>query len=295
MAQAASTTSGKFVRSLSKTIRGLDVQQYEIQIKALNVHRHSDDSQPNGYQRDIESAWVKRKITEGIAKVLFGQILVGQRPDGSFWVVDGQQRCELAKASGWKTAMCFVFQSTGPEMEAKVFALQDDRSKLDTYEKFQAGIVAHDPECTEIIGICNAHGFQLGLKKYGGNAAWGTLHCLATVIQIHRGHNNLADVLRTLNEGWPEQSDAMRNDVVMGLSIFLFYYDKSIDQAHLKRKMQRKAAMIIFNEGLQICPQFGSSGHARYMGIAQAIVSSYNNHLNDAKKLGHLAVVKERK
>jgi len=79
-----------------------------------------------------------------------GAVVVGQRSDRSFWVVDGLQRT-LAEAlrGDIDTVDCMVFQSDGPEHEARVFQLCNiGRIPVDAIHKFRVAVQAgNETEC----------------------------------------------------------------------------------------------------------------------------------------------------
>ncbi len=74
------------------------------------------------YQRPRVEALVRKYMAEPRQRLMERVGLLALRPDGSMWVVDGQHHTAAAVAEG-VTAMTYQqFASTGPKMEARVYA-----------------------------------------------------------------------------------------------------------------------------------------------------------------------------
>lgn len=253
----------------------LEVTNRDISVGSLNVHFHTEED-PTGYQRFVEKDWVRRKVAEGIVRVLFGRILVARRTDGTYWIVDGQQRWELAKAAGWEKVPCYVFESDGPETEAIIFSLQDDRSKLDVHELFQSRLAGKDAEAMKILKICQDRKFQLVYQKGSwGALRWPVLNCLQAVQNIYHKNRNLEQVLDFIEDNWCQQTDAMRNNVLLGLSHFMKCYQ--YDKKQLARKLKAASALTVAKNADKLLFEFGSGGQSKIMATVQAIVDIYNS------------------
>jgi hypothetical protein len=67
-----------------------------------------------------------QKLREIAAKFnwqAFGTLIVGQRSDGSYWIVDGMQRYRICVMLHVPIVPCTVFPSAGYQHEAQVFTL----------------------------------------------------------------------------------------------------------------------------------------------------------------------------
>jgi len=135
------------------------VDRYEWDaLRARSKHRRIKiaDLNVDDYQRGE----AKRGSTIQKAKhwdhAAAGAVVVGQRPDGSFWVVDGLQRT-LAEAlrGDIDTVDCMVFQSDGSEHEARVFQLCNlGRIPVDAIHKFRVAVQAGDEtECAVSLWV----------------------------------------------------------------------------------------------------------------------------------------------
>ena len=106
-----------------------------------------------------------------------GAIVVGQRSDGSFWIVDGLQRTLAEAVRGDIDAVdCMVFPSDGADHEARVFQLCNlGRIPVSAIHKFRVAVKAGDQtECAidawvKENGMCIAgdkHKNQIGFPSY---------------------------------------------------------------------------------------------------------------------------------
>lgn len=92
--------------------------------KPKPMHLNLEDLNVDTYQRGE----VSKKSSLGKAKDFSfeaaGALIVGQRQDKSFWIVDGLQRAlALLRRGDTKKTYCMVFQSRGYSHEASVFYL----------------------------------------------------------------------------------------------------------------------------------------------------------------------------
>lgn len=135
------------------------------------------------YQRDDE---YKKKII-GIAAdwkwESCGAISVMRRDDGSFVVVDGQNRTLAAwRRSDITELPCMVFQSRGITHEASSFIeINTNRKPVSAYSKFRAKMIAGDQSANEIISVLEEN--LLTLKPDG--QAPGTITCIAACERVY--------------------------------------------------------------------------------------------------------------
>jgi hypothetical protein len=105
----------------------------------------------DNYQRPEKSAANTKYIAQNFSWSSCGMIVVMQRANGKYYIVDGQQRWLAAKMRGdIKKMLCLVFQSTGPKQEAIAFKdLNTRRFNVPPVYKFRAGVTAQSqPEYT---------------------------------------------------------------------------------------------------------------------------------------------------
>jgi hypothetical protein len=97
-----------------------------------------------------------------------GAVVVGQRADGSFWVVDGLQRTLAEALRGDIDAVdCMVFQSKGPDHEARVFQLCNlGRIPVDALHKFRVAVQAGDKIECEVAQWVRENGLRIAGDKH---------------------------------------------------------------------------------------------------------------------------------
>jgi len=104
------------------------------------------------YQRDEVSLSNTLNKARGFDWAAFGSLILAERPNGNLYVVDGLQRLLAARHRGDIARVpCIVFQSDGPEQEAKHFLqANDDRKYVSATDKFRAAVRAKRQPQTEI-------------------------------------------------------------------------------------------------------------------------------------------------
>lgn len=90
-------------------------------------------------------------------------IVVGQRSDGTYWIVDGLQRTIAAKRRGDIEFMdCMVFQSNGRQHEADVFLLcNKGRIPVSALHKYKTSVAANRSPEAEIDRWVTENGFTV--------------------------------------------------------------------------------------------------------------------------------------
>lgn len=125
---------------------------------------------PKGYQRDK-----KKRLERDIKKIgwsyaLCGALSVAKRPDGTYHIVDGQQRYLQLLRLGIKTIPCIIIETTGePEVEAELFVyLNTKRTPVTPYEIYIADLLRGVEDAVLIDTTTNALRFTVSDKGDGG-------------------------------------------------------------------------------------------------------------------------------
>lgn len=112
------------------------------------------------YQRDVVAG--HKKIIADFDPVAFGVPLVGEREDGTLWIVDGLQRITALRKMGKKTMRAEVFRSQGPEHEASVFRkVNKNRTGLKPLQLFQAALTEGNEEAWAVKNVAEEYGFKI--------------------------------------------------------------------------------------------------------------------------------------
>jgi hypothetical protein len=223
------------------------------------------------YQRELKPS--HQKIADNYVKEAIGIPLVGEREDGSLWIVDGQQRVAGLRKMGRGKVRVEVFRSDGPEHEAKVFRLVNkERVRLSSGELFHAALAEGDQLAWQIKDCVEACGFTL---KLGSGAAFtartrvpgisaGSKHgepslaarevtCVSMLIEVTKkfGLLSLRFALDTIAKAWDNDPQATYNVIVYGLAAMHAKYKGGIDVDRLVRNLQTTTCgKIVYTSGL---------------------------------------------
>lgn len=151
-------------------------RQMRIKLDALNID--------SSYQRDEVSDVNTLAIARDFKWSAFGTIVVFERANGAYYVVDGQQRTLAAKRRGdIDSVPCIVFHSDGKEMEARAFlALNTRRKNVPAVAKFMASVrAAINPEYS-----INAWIQSRGLRIVQDGKSLNGINFVATLVQHWR-------------------------------------------------------------------------------------------------------------
>jgi len=195
----------------------------------------------DAYQRTIVPARVNR-IAKNIDPDAFGSLTVGERRDGTLWVVDGMQRLTAARKIGITSVPCDVFQSEGKEHEARVFRLKNrERTNVSACSLFNAQLTEGDPQTIEIERVVRESGLKLRLREDGGSG-WPYIKAVKALERcVSRvGAGGLAMSLSLLLEVWPGEHGAIQGDMIEGMCWFIKKHP-DFDRRSLVEKLGKKS------------------------------------------------------
>lgn len=161
------------------------VQQHDWKIKDQpGLFRMIPKGQLNidhEYQRREISQGRLSKIRQAWSWVGCGVLTVAQRPDGSYWVIDGQHRKLAAdERVDVQVLPCLVFQADYIDIEAKGFLDSNTvRGPVRAVSKFSAMIIAKDECAMAVKEMVEADGYRIDASA----AADFTVGCVATLMQ----------------------------------------------------------------------------------------------------------------
>jgi hypothetical protein len=213
-------------------MRLLKTENRKILVDELNIS--------DAYQRTIIPARVKR-IANNLDQDAFGSLTVGQRSDGTFWVVDGMQRLTAARKLGVAMVPCDIFQSDGQGHEARVFRLKNkERTNVTACSLFRAQLVEGDLQTVAIKEIVEAAGLRLRFDN--GAKGWPYVKAVVALESSYRrvGANGLRCVLDVISKAWHGESEALRGDIIGGVAWFL-KRNEGIDIERLVDRLSKKS------------------------------------------------------
>lgn len=169
-------------------------------VSSRNLHIESLRIDPSYQRSDFLNKNVINRIASNFSFVLFNALTIGERPDGSLWVVDGQHRYYGANKAGRDIVPCKVFQSSGPQQEAGVFYdLNKTRTSINAISMYRALLRQREVTTVAIQLLLETHGFSIGKS---GKRAFGAASAIREVYK--RGVLN--DVLQTISDSFGDGS-----------------------------------------------------------------------------------------
>lgn len=147
------------------------------------------------YQRDEVSKTNTQRTAKNFDPIAFVNLVVGERSDGSLWVVDGRQRMLGGMEAGIDSFPCLVFKSNGPAHEAAVFdRINTGRTRVSAASRFNARVMA-------------------GSEPEAGIAAW--LGTLGLTVSKHGHLRNCIDFADTLVRWWVADKQATQKAILI--------------------------------------------------------------------------------
>lgn len=213
-------------------MRLLKTENRKIGVDELNIS--------DAYQRTIVPARVSR-IAKNLDQDAFGSLTVGQRRDGSYWVVDGMQRLTAARKLGIAMVPCDVFESDGQEHEARVFRLKNrERTNVTSIALFRAQLTEGDKQTLDIAAVVKKAGLKIALRDE--KQGWPYIRAVKGLERSYArvGGDGLLKALEILSQAWPAEDGALQGDMIDGMCMFMAK-NEGFDQQRLVEKLKMKA------------------------------------------------------
>lgn len=229
------------------------------------------------YQRLLSEAKVG-KIARIFDPEAFGELVIGQRPDGTYWVIDGQHRWKAMQKLGWTDQLvpCHVIPDMTPEREAKLYDLYNgNRGMPRITDQFKARVRYGDPEAMKIMSIVNEVGFEI---FYGhGAPPRGQVGAVSALLRIYRfgKEGDLLKVLNVCNEAWPDSLSSVKGELLLGMHRFMARYRGQFTMAELIERMATTEPQTLLNRGRTLADVMQTTGS---VGTSVAILQFYNRH-----------------
>lgn len=258
-------------------MRLLKTENRKIDVGELNIS--------DAYQRTIVPARVNR-IAKNLDQDAFGSLTVGQRPDGSYWVVDGMQRLTAARRLGIAMVPCDVFMSDGQEHEARVFRLKNrERTNVSSVALFRAQLTEGDEQSLAIAEIVNVAGLKLALREE--STGWPYVKAVKALERSYQrvGGDGLALAFEIINECWPGENGAIQGDMIEGVCWFI-KKNEFFDRNRLCEKLKTKSVSSVLraaDANFKLEKDRANSQYGRSQATCDAITLIYNRGLRKSK------------
>lgn len=228
---------------------------------ALRQVKIADLAVDPSYQRGVVKN--HKLIVADFNQQALGIPLVGQREDGSLWIVDGLQRITALKKLNKTVVRAEVFVSKGPEHEAEVFKLVNaNRTKVTSQDLFKAKLAGNDAEAWAIKDAVEAAGFKLTTTHRPGKKEtpatdkdWKLVSSFNTLTQMYRkwGAELITEVLKAVGEAWPGDRMAVNSDILGGVGQFWANHKNVVDVNRLVPRLRASTPQkLIYSAGLGV-------------------------------------------
>jgi hypothetical protein len=183
------------------------------------------------------------QVATNFSEALLGIFKVSQRPDGSYWVCDGESRRQgiLCRGEKQRVVRCEVFETEGQKQEALLFAwFNSRRSKEPT--KLETNLQAYSTAGTD-------HGFGRAVHECGFTLVRGGKHQLRgpgyalQAWDLDGDGTAMRKALFAVKEAWRDRYD-IHGYMVLGISRLYHYSRKTIDD-QVRRLLHRKSPDMI--------------------------------------------------
>jgi hypothetical protein len=219
------------------------------------------------YQRNVDNPSKVQKIAAEWSWMACGVLIVAIRQNGSFWVVDGQNRLVAAlRRSDIKSLPCLLFAVSTPQEEAAAFGrINRNRRALSRTDLFKAEVAAGHAEAVALRDLLGEFGYVVGNP--------GTKNAVVCVDALLRATRANVESLRMILDIYQSQFDGERilAEIVEG---FMFL---AANGANLNDKRLRKRLSDLGHEeviaSVRRCSQFRGKGtrESYAEGIAMAV------------------------
>lgn len=176
------------------------------------------------YQREINkhgAAHINR-ILKAFNWNCYQPVIVTAREDGTYAVIDGQQRLEAAKKHPLVDALpCYVIDAPDVARQAAVFvAVNSVRRALTSQQKFWAAHAAGDKHAIALARICELAGVKILRGPPGG--AIPPMSLLGPVVPqklvARFGERPVGNAIQLIADTHPETPNAFRSATIVGLT-----------------------------------------------------------------------------
>lgn len=234
-------------------------------------------------QRYLNTPHVSR-MQKTYDPLAIGAISVSLREDGTYYVMDGQNRVELTRRMRGTRAkmLCLVYRGLTLEDEARLFVKTNNSVGVRPLDKFRVRLVEGERVAVELNSILTDHGWRV---PPGGTRGQGHFLSVGELERVWNGADNRLkkehpDAVRltiaTLTEAWGHQPDAVRSELIGGIGrLFIRYPDA--DWERVARGLSISGSPIQF---VAAAKSRVTNGHQKlYNAIAALAVETYNKGL----------------
>jgi hypothetical protein len=266
----------KLMAEEMKDLRWLPIAEINVHFNTIVIDGHK------GYQRSLNPHKIEKMVDEFDPREITA-IVVSQRADGRYWVIDGQHRLEALKMLGKQIILADVRTGMTIPEEAILFVrLNAGTTRVGAWDQFQARLSGNDPVATSMYRIMVEHGYHLDRS---GNSTKGVAAVRSLEKVYKRGY--LPDVMAIISTVWRSDRRATDGPIVEGLAIFLHSYkgQSAFEFERLLDVLAITPPSEILQRQRQLVVEMGRGNGQPAITVAMAIRDVFNGKRRSARKL----------
>lgn len=251
-----------------------------MKLRNLNVMGLMTDM---SYQSPVKENQVKR-IMKNFDRDSLDAITVNLRPNGFYYIIDGQHRVEVLKRLNISTVPAKIHVGLSLEEEAKLYRNINTRPTKSPNSIAKADITQGD-EKAELI---NFSVLQAGMKiDYDNqNPRYGYITAYKALERIFNkyGSSGLVETLRFIKDTFGDEKRFFQGLVMEGFAKFLSTYYNNLKLNELSKRLKQKGFDNFMAEVNKQSPSFDSKKEC----LPFVVADIYNKRRNENNKLKKL-------
>lgn len=145
----------------------------------------------------------KDTLASGFNPLKVGSVIISERDNGDWYIMDGQHRCRAAVDSGYTgTVPAVIHTGLSVEDEADLFLSLNESKLVQPLDKFRARVTAGRTLAVNVNNIVRNVGFNVG-QTGASKRSIGAVGALEKIYTSY-GAYALTSTLIAVNEAWPE-------------------------------------------------------------------------------------------
>jgi len=238
------------------------------------------------YQRELQHNRVARIVARFKPEKL-GVILLSDRGDGTYAVLDGQHRVAAVRQMNIERIYAAILEGLTVEEEADIFRTQNENvTPPNAIDQYRAGIVAKDPHYLTIKAILDKHGYAVS-----GHSLPYQVRAVGTLTWIVRqyGFAVLDKTFEYIKTAWAADVSAIQRVMLILTAEFAARYSGEVTAAQFAARMaaEHPSALAYEFNGERLLDYAGKSVLSpvvREMGC-RIMVNAFNKGLDDESGL----------
>lgn len=225
-------------------------------------------------QRDFDQRWADELTAKWDPKGA-GALSVIERPDGTYWVFDGQHRLYAMRILDIRRAWCQVFMLVeGSSEAAQIQLLLGNSRKWHPIDTFKMRVKAGDHKATFINRVVEENGSRIA-TGYEGYACVRALE-----LAYDLGPEVMEKTVQTIERTWPSSHDGRTLLVVNALGFFHY----SFPGANMLRLQDRLAVLPLANAITEAKTRAFSERTSASAELAATMRRQYNKGLQEGTR-----------